>query len=412
MKNKIDMKKLNQIKGFSIVELMIAIFIGSIILTGLITIFETTSNMNRTQNGLARLQESGRFATLHMKTALDQAGYQYCLSSGVATAGGDFNGDDYSFSASVIKPWLVLDGAEVFPGVPSGPLLDAQYFIHGHECTGSACIPSLTSPGSDLSTTIPNIGTGDGQRIAGTDVLTVRYLHGNGFDVASIGPNLAGAQIITYEPHELARTDFPEAGSKVLIASCSIDRNHVVANTITGSSAQVSVSTNGANINEAVTLTKVFDINRHVRSITYYVANQVVDGRDIPTLYSVINGVVNALVEGVDRFDVLYTVQTNEPGQFQVLDASGVDAMPAASCVKAADDTVNGPGCGWRSVASIEFHLLLNTVADSSAIDDEPFFYSIDGNNAQTAADLPSTINHYRMHRREFYSVVATKNWN
>lgn len=416
MKSKIIMKKLNHNKGFSIVELMIAIFIGATILTGLVTIFETTANMNRTQNGLARLQESGRFATLHMKTALDQAGYQYCVSSGSVTAGGDFENvdinTDYSVSPSVIKPWEVLDGAAVFPGVPAGPFMDAQYFIHGHECNGAACLPAITSPGSDMSSVIPGVGTGNGQRIEGTDVLTVRYLHGNGFDVGAIGPNLGGQQVLTYEPHELARTDFPEAGSKVLIASCSPDRNHIVANAAAGSSAQVSVLTNGANINQAVALTKVFDLNRHFRSITYYVANNVVDGRDIPTLYSVNNGVVNAVIEGVDRFDVLYTVQTNVPGEFMVLDANGVNNLPAASCVKAAENTINQAGCGWRSVTSIEFHLLLNTVADSSTNAEEPFFYSIDGVDVQAPADLPSGINHYRMHRREFYSVVATKNWN
>ena len=76
--NKFSYKKQ---QGFSIVELMVAGTIGIILLTGLVTVFETTSLMNKTQNGLARLQENGRFALLHMKKHLEQAAYQYCAST-------------------------------------------------------------------------------------------------------------------------------------------------------------------------------------------------------------------------------------------------------------------------------------------------------------------------------------------
>lgn len=51
-----------QSRGFSIIELMIALTVGLILMAGLVTVFDTVSNMNRMQNGLARLQENGRFA--------------------------------------------------------------------------------------------------------------------------------------------------------------------------------------------------------------------------------------------------------------------------------------------------------------------------------------------------------------
>ncbi|MBL4660946.1 MAG: PilW family protein [Alcanivoracaceae bacterium] len=414
------MKYKNYQSGFSIVELMIAVFIGLIILTGLVTVFETTATMNRTQNGLARLQENGRFITLQLKNALDQAGYQYCLSSVGAEekqiVGIDPLAIEYENLSSKIQPWRVLDNQEVFPGVPAGPFFDPRHFIHGHECGANSCLPDFTSAGTDMSYLIPTIGVGDGDRIAGTDVLTVRYLHGPGKAVSNIvdRAELAVTQTLQYEFYESSNPDaqFPVANTPVLIASCSITEPHVVTTIIAGGTGTATFSSPGSTGVTNRVLTRVFDLNRDMRSITYYVANNVVNDRDTPTLYSVANGTVNALIEGVDRFDILYTVQTATKGNYLVLDAQGVDAMDITSCTAATDDLPNTPGCGWRSVVSIEFHLLLNTIHDSSSNENEAFFYSIDGDQAQSPEDLLSQINHYRLHRREFYSVVATKNWN
>ena len=406
--------------GFSIVELMIAIFIGLIVLTGLVTVFETTATLNRTQNGLARLQENGRFITLQMKNALDQAGYQYCLSS----TGGerssvafDALAGQYGNFVSKIEPWRVLGGQEVFPGVPVGPLFDPRHFIHGHECGESTCLPDFTSAGTDTSYLIPGIGVGDGDRIAGTDVLTVRYISGRGRAVSLINDRveLATTQTLVYDTREdLGSTiQFPSNNTPILIASCSLEQQHVVTTLIAGdANVATFASPEIEPVNGVRPLVRVFDLTKDIRNITYYVANNIVNGRDVPTLYSVDNGTVNALIEGVDRFDVLYTIQTAIKGGYLVLDAQGVDELPVDSCTTDSADLLNTPGCGWRSVVSIEFHLLLNTVQNSSNSENEAFFYSIDGDQAQTAADLPSPINHYNLHRREFYSVVATKNWN
>ena len=428
--------------GFSIVEVMISVFIGLILLTGLVTIFETTSTMNKTQNGLARLQENGRFATLHMKNVLDQAGYQYCNSSSyesykdgtIVDALGSF--ENY---ASIIQPWKIFNNQTVFPGVPntidpaglpgSNALFDPRYFIHGHECSNGTCTPNFSSAGTDISYSLPLEGTGNGDRIAGTDVITVRYIQGAGRAVQDIIPKaditVESTQTLTYELYEDSgpNAQFPIGGTQVLIAGCGVDNTglHVITNLISGSTGSATFSSPiGQEVRGgAGESTRVFDLQRDVRSVTYYVANNIVNGRDIPTLYSVINGTVNALIEGVDRFDILYRVQTRTRGSYVILDAAGVEAMPEVLCIRVNDNlspTGNGqnpgPGCGWNSVVAIEFHMLLNTVQDSGPNGSEIFYYSLDGDQPQTEADLPSAINHYNLHRKEFYSVVATKNWN
>ena len=416
----------NKQKGFSIVELMVAVTIGLIIVTGLVIIFDTTAGMNRTQNGMARLQENGRYAVVQLRQNLEQAGYQYCFSSSTALVGTN--------QAVFPLPWLVHSSnlgsglptrADVVQtpaaGVAPNPyLVDTSYFIHGHECSSGTCLPGLTSLGSATAFTVPAVGTGDGQRIAGTDVLTFRYISGGGRDVSSVDTSIPGVATINFTQNAITNNPvIPAVGDKVVLARCDGRPASVVE--LQASSASVAqAAANGLAAGSPSALIKMFSLSADTATLTYYVANNVVGGRDIPTLYSVINGVSNPVIEGVDRFDVIYGVK-NESGDVLLLDADGVQNLAVTECVGQPDIPVqlvtgqtalsNIAGCGWRSVVSIEVHLLLNTIYDSSTNANDEFVYSIDGNAKQTPSNLPSTINHYKMFRREFVASVALKNY-
>lgn len=417
-------------KGFSIVELMVAGTIGIILLTGLVTVFETTSLLNKTQNGLARLQENGRFALLHMKKHLEQAGYQYCASTSTVRQPSD-RGERQ-------RPWYAYidnylpgmptrgdvtmendEGTAVVP-TPIAPLpylVDTSYFIHGHECSTGTCEPSFTSLGSDTSFSVPDIGDEDGDLIEGTDVITIRYLSGIGREINQVAPPVSPAttQTITYTPYTIATNpDFPISGSPVLISSCS--SNIPVVTTVSSSGSASAVIDLGGNLLEDNLISaKLFSLNDDYSVITYYVANNILaDGRNIPTLFSSNNGTVNALIEGVDQFDILYGIKTLS-GNTMYLNAEEVDDLPVANCqgnpkIDGGDQIRNVTGCGWRSVVSMEMHLLLNTVNDSSTNEDEGFFYSpIGGDTLLHTDDLTSGIDHHSMHRKEFTYTIAIK---
>jgi len=396
--------------GFSIVELMIAVVIGLIIITGLITVFDTTSKMNRTQNGLARIQENGRFALLNMKQNIEQAGYQYCMSSG--------ENSKESVTGTIQRPWTVYTAQAVFPGVvvdPANNFFDTANLIHGHECGASACLPDFNSPGSDTSYAVPAIGSGDGERLPTTDVLSFRFISGSGREVDSIQsvPNVSATiNMSTYSTTN--STGIIPSNGRVLIASCN-DKPLVAAD-VSSSSASAVVVNLPAGVDQiegsAASLTRVFDLDRDVRSITYYVANNIVDGRSIPTLYSVNNGTVNALVEGVDRFDVLYGVGSGFGATkgIQFLTADQVETMDTALCRPLELPFVNTVGCGWRGVEVIQIHMLLNTIQNSSMSEEEEFVYSVDGDGYQKPSDLATGIDTYQMYRREFMATIALKN--
>jgi len=65
-------------RGFSLVELMVAITLGAIILAGAITLFVNNRDTYRTTNELSRLQETARYALGMLVKDIRMAGYFGC----------------------------------------------------------------------------------------------------------------------------------------------------------------------------------------------------------------------------------------------------------------------------------------------------------------------------------------------
>ncbi|BAN46669.1 PilW family protein [Metapseudomonas resinovorans] len=75
-------------RGFSLVELMVAILLSSLLLLGVLQIFSDASSSDRANSALSRLQESGRVALEVLKRDIRRTGYQGCASSSIATRSG------------------------------------------------------------------------------------------------------------------------------------------------------------------------------------------------------------------------------------------------------------------------------------------------------------------------------------
>lgn len=68
-------------QGLSLIELMVAILISSILILGVLQLFSNTNATDKTNTALARIQESGRVALEIMGADARRAGYQGCSSS-------------------------------------------------------------------------------------------------------------------------------------------------------------------------------------------------------------------------------------------------------------------------------------------------------------------------------------------
>jgi len=64
-----------QYKGFSVIELMVALTITAFLMIGMVQIFSSVRASYTLQEGLARLQENARFANSFMSRQLREAGY-------------------------------------------------------------------------------------------------------------------------------------------------------------------------------------------------------------------------------------------------------------------------------------------------------------------------------------------------
>lgn len=136
-----------RIAGLSLVELMVALTIGLIILTALVRLVSTSRSTYTLEEGLARVQESGRFAMEFLAQDIRMAGFAGCSAN---------------LSSSSVNN-IVSPAADATSFNPNG--------IAGYKYVGI----TGTSLTSDWSPAVPATYFSSGiTPIAGTDVLVVQ----------------------------------------------------------------------------------------------------------------------------------------------------------------------------------------------------------------------------------------------
>lgn len=73
-------------RGLSLIELMVAILISTLLILGVTELFSRTSAADRANTELARMQESGRLALEIIGQDARRAGYQGCVAADTTTA--------------------------------------------------------------------------------------------------------------------------------------------------------------------------------------------------------------------------------------------------------------------------------------------------------------------------------------
>lgn len=434
-------------KGFSLIELMIAMVIGVIVLLGLVSLFSNVSLLNRAQTGFATMQENGRYAMSRLKSDIENVGQKHCAS--VALPNNFITEWNQGYE---MKPWYInnavnlsaspstnglptrgqtrLDstvfgetdqiGESIVPPAYNAYPMDSSFFMKGHECNGNACLPTLTTVGTDLGTTFPAAGIGDALRLPDTDILTLRFLTG-GTRVQSIAGNTA----TTVNPIPAGST------GNALIADCNVS---LVVPVNWGANGVVSTAPDPLPAFSVASNTSVYSMDQDFQTVSYFVrvdTDPNDTSRFISSLYRSQNGVTQQLVQGVERFDVFYLaqLQTGRVARLtadlvqNVVGGGDVDnnglidgdigcTLPATIKDFQDFDMPNDAGCLWRSIYAVEVNMLLNTVNDSTMRDDERYIYSVDPVNPQDpSAGLIHNLPPYRMYRKEFSAIVPVRNY-
>lgn len=201
-----QLMRYRKISGVSLIELLIAMTLGLILLTGMIALFSGNKRSSELNTAMANIQENARFALSAIGSDIRMAGFQGCLDS----RRGRMN------VKSTIAP-IPTDGVNADGSVK-------------HNINLSAATGSVIQPSGQWQPPIPgNFTPADSNPpIAGTHALSVQY--GNNRQSLLQGPVNSGASpnlqgpVVTVEDLEFA------AGDLALIGNCeSVDLFTVTA---------------------------------------------------------------------------------------------------------------------------------------------------------------------------------------
>ena len=159
------------VTGFSLVELMIALALGSIVTAGVVQLFVANSETHTLLIGQSRMQESARFSLDFMGRQVRQAGYRGCFSgnTNLHTTMGPASAPfiPYEFDLRLGIQGFNNAGANAWnPALTVLPNTDADF--------------PMTNPLNTVFKTTYDYGAGAGidlaKVVSGTDVVTFRHI--------------------------------------------------------------------------------------------------------------------------------------------------------------------------------------------------------------------------------------------
>ncbi len=260
--------------GFSLIEIMIAITLSLLLIAGVLQIFLSTRATFRMQDGLSRVQESGRFAVEMMSRDIRMAGYAGCGK------------------LENIKLNVIADDAPAFAG-----LQDALIGIDS--ATGWAAAPANWINTTDAITV---------QRASEGDIRLTGNLAADNANIQMNGN----------------RYGF-EADDLLFITDCQ-SADLFRATNVSNSGGTVTIA-HAENRNSSNRLSKLYQEDATVMAFlsqTYFVGTNPAGE---PALFVVINGAApQELVDGIQDMQITYGVDTNDDRMVDAYQEAGAVA--------------------------------------------------------------------------------------
>lgn len=332
-------------RGFSLVELMVALTLGLLITAGLLQLFNSSKVTFQTNDALARVQESGRFATELIKRELRQAGtHGFCAArieitnhegDGCLAIGDDFFPDDWSLTG-----WE-FDGTGINDDYTLADTLSAG--------GASAGDWSSTAPSSNLP------GIVAAEAVAGSDVLLVRRLDVIEGVTADGIQNPSSNTLTLDGPHGL-----PE-DSTVLVTNCASGVDLFENGTNAPNQLQ---RPNNAAVGDWSTAYDESMQAFHMQSVAYYIG---ANDQGVPGLYRRVLNCAGAqdpeeIVQGIEAMQILYGYSDSA--------AAGGDGQSVDRWLRA--DQV--PANGWPQIVAIQLAMSIRSGENADGVETDQTF--------------------------------------
>lgn len=375
-------------RGFTLVELMVALAIGLLLTIGVVQIFSASRSTYQLDEGLARAQENGRFAIEFMTREIRHAAHLGCRRS--------------------VTVFNTLVGAPLHYSV-NGSLNG----VLGHEYNATSTAPgstySIPSNPTNTSTgwspALPTTATAGGGAIPGSDVIGIERFIPTPINIAAA---TTLTPVIMVPP---AQANLFEVDDILMVADCIKATIFQVTdvNLATGALShdlgggppgnrcgvwEHNVTGSGNAAGDACT-EQIYESNAiigQIASVFFYVAQDPANNNRSTLFQSVIPprvpAVANALVEGVENIQILYGVDDNVP----------IDGTPERYLI--AENVPN-----FASVVSVKLSILVTSVnatgsATDQAIDTDT--YNLVGTIVDPQDD--------RLKRRVFSTTIQLRN--
>lgn len=310
------------VSGLSLIELMVAMLIGTLLILGLVQIFSASRTAYQLSEGLARTQENSRFALDYLQRDIRMAGHFGCV-----------NDQARAQIPGAFTSHLAIGGA-----------VDYNVSIQGYTGSVDANAAGLALGAAPL---------------AGSDILVLRYLVGNGVPITLVAPDggVGPGGTVSVDPAkwDLLTQDGVAAPQTFGLADCSY------ADVFQAASVN---STTGV-----VTVPDTVDLARYTASpagqavlyradtVVYYIANGAGGG---PSLFrkrytAAGASITEELVEGIENMQLRY-------GQDQ---ATAATALPTGNINLFA----NSAGViNWQRVGLVQVGLLARSPDRAAAL--------------------------------------------
>ncbi len=288
-------------KGLTLVEILVALALSSVILAGITQVYLSTRQTYRTTSELSGLQENGRFAMLFLSKDLRMGGFQGC-GNGVGIS--PFNNVD-------------IDGNNIADDI--GDLFNNDSII-----LGADNVVVGTTIGGDAV-------------ITGTDTIRVQF-------GGPCGGGLIGNMTADDADIEISANNTCNlvADQPFMITDCETTDIAVATTVSSGSGTTTIAHATSKNLTDRLSKIYLNDASIYsIRSYTFFIAN---NAGGLPALMRRDNSTstTEELVEGVEDMQILYGEDT--------------DGNNVADYYVAANAIVN-----WANIVGVKVSLLLST---------------------------------------------------